>query len=691
MSKPPRPRDTPSPLAASEADGAVSRAAGKLRAALSLFDLAAAVKGEVAVDVGASTGGFTETLLAAGAARVFAVDVGHDQLHPRLRADPRVASHEGLDWKTLDLDVLPGPFGFFTVDVSFVAARNMLRSLAFRLRPGAEGVVLVKPQFELPSDKARLERLGDPNLRRTALARFQEKAESLGFTVVAHADSPVAGREGTVEILTHVRFLGRSEKLPQPGEKKAPAGARPRRKQAPPQNLEDPATFFAVVPPGLEDLLARELAGRGLVGAPTIGGVSWRGPWNTALVANLHSRLATRVLVRLGENLEAESFATFRRRVGRLPWERYVDRERKLRANISVTRCRLYHTGALAEQLWLGIADRLGGDVTVAASAEEAEQLLVVRGEGNAFTVSVDTSGESLYRRGWREEGGVAPLRETLAASILALCAWQPGEPVFDPVCGSGTLVLEAATQGVALAPGLRRSFAFERFPGFSPLVAAWQALRTEAETAHEAARAAAPESSASVAFAGRDRDPEAIAVARRNAERAGLSAHVSFEVAPLGEAAPLGPPGLLLANPPYGHRLGTVASARALYRELGRVLRTRFAGWRAGILVPDRAMAAALGLRPTAAIPLRNGGLKLDLLRFGGPPNEAPAQTTSTATSRKTRSQREEDRRARGPGGDPDSGAPADAASDSAWPRPSRARPRRSPRGRRPLRRDER
>src|SRR5215475_5172432 len=153
------------------------RGAGKLEAALELFDLAGAVRGARAVDVGASTGGFTATLLAHGAAHVVAVDVGRGQLQPGLRDDARVTSMEGTDWKRLTLHEAPGPFDFFTVDVSFVAARNMLRGLAFQLRPGAAGVVLVKPQFELPDRQVRDGRVDDPNLRAAALDKVRRKAE----------------------------------------------------------------------------------------------------------------------------------------------------------------------------------------------------------------------------------------------------------------------------------------------------------------------------------------------------------------------------------------------------------------------------------------------------------------------------------------------------------------------------------
>ena len=152
---------------------AVSRAGGKLEAAIERFRLTTAIAGARAIDVGASTGGFTQALLARGAASVLAVDVGHGQLHPALRADPRVTSLEGVDWKRLSLAVAEGPFDFFSVDVSFVAARNMLRGLAFRLRPGAEGVVLVKPQFELPDRRVKAAGADTAPLREEAMSKVR--------------------------------------------------------------------------------------------------------------------------------------------------------------------------------------------------------------------------------------------------------------------------------------------------------------------------------------------------------------------------------------------------------------------------------------------------------------------------------------------------------------------------------------
>jgi putative N6-adenine-specific DNA methylase len=573
----------------------VGRGGLKLEAALEGFALAARVKGARAVDVGASTGGFTQVLLRHGAARVTAVDVGRGQLHEHLRRDARVESLEGTDWKTLSLDVAPGPFDFFTVDVSFVAGRNMLRGLAFRLRPGAEGVVLVKPQFELPDRLVRGGDVTDAGLRARALEAFQKKATGLGFTLVAHRDSPVAGGSGTVEILAHLRFEGRSEKLPQPGERK-PGPERPR----PVKTLTTgPLRWFAVATPGLEEPVHAEIAA--LDGASEVtrvdGGVTFTGPPEVGMAANLHSRTATRVLLRLGE-VEARQFAELRRRLAKLPFEQFVPAGRPLRVDAAASRCRLYHTGALAETAALAVADRVGALPEAQGEDEEVARVLL-RGREDRFVVSVDTSGELLHRRGWRVETGRAPLRETLAAGLLWLCGYDPTRPFLDPMCGSGTIALEACARALDVAPGLARSFAFERWPRFD--AASWDRLRDQALSAIRSAPRAPL-----YAF---DRDAEAVEIARRNAGRAGFLAHLEIERAELGERPAPTPPGLLVVNPPYGKRI--TGGGRG--RELGRVLRAGYAGWRAGVLLPasDR---GGLGW-PAAVHPLTNGGLKVSLL----------------------------------------------------------------------------
>jgi putative N6-adenine-specific DNA methylase len=595
----------------------VSRAAGKLEAALGRFGLAAAVAGARAVDVGASTGGFTETLLRHGAAHVVAIDVGHGQLAAALRADARVTSMEGVDWKRLALREAPGPFDFFTVDVSFVAARNMLRSLAFRLSPGAQGVVLVKPQFELADRQVRGGRVDDENLRRAALEKVRKKAETLGFTVVAHADSPVAGGSGTVEILAHLRFAGRPTSLPAEGERRGSKTKAPRA-----ANSVDALTWFAVVAPGLEEPARREIAALPEANDVRVveGGVEWRGPPAAGARANLWSRTATRVLARVGE-VEAREFGKLRRGLARLPWAPFVPAGATVVVRASTTRCRLYHTGAIAESVLLGLGDAVGGvqgapkpsgaseeietDTSAPAGAEVTT--VYVRGVGNTFTFSVDASGELLHRRGARTEVGAAPLRETLAAGVLALADWSPSEALCDPMCGAGTIPIEAAMIAADRAPGLERAFAASRWPLYAARSAVERALVEEA-------RERAARSTVAAAIAGSDRDPKLVESARRNAERAGVAAHVTFACAALDEVRAPAARGLVVVNPPYGRRLGDPRRVDRAYRDLGRSLLARFAGWRAAVLVPARTRPAALGLPVVASFPLVNGGLRVTL-----------------------------------------------------------------------------
>jgi putative N6-adenine-specific DNA methylase len=587
---------------------AVSRAAGKLEAAVARFGLARAIGGARAVDVGASTGGFTQTLLAHGAAHVTAVDVGHDQLVPALRADARVTSMEGVDWKRLSLDEAPGPFDFFTVDVSFVAARNMLRGLAFRLRPGAEGVVLVKPQFELADRQVRGGRVDDENLRRAALEKVTEKAGTLGFAVVAHADSPVAGGSGQIEILAHLRFEGRPDTMPAKGERRGHAAPKQRARA---KGVGDALTWFAVVAPGLEEVARAEIAA--LPGATDVarvdGGVEWRGPVEVGARANLWLRVATRVLARVGE-VEAREFGRLRRGLARLPWAAFVPAGATIAVKATTTRCRLYHTGAIAENVVSGVADVVR-DVTPfekpadGADGVPATTTIYVRGVGDRFTFSVDATGELLHRRGARTEVGAAPLRETLAAGVLALAAWTPDEPLCDPMCGAGTIPIEAALQALGRAPGLDRALAKDFALARWPLAAALPDLVDEARG----------EASARATIVGCDRDPKVIESAKRNAARAGVEALVSFACAAFEDAKAPAASGLVVLNPPYGHRLGDAARAERAYRDIGRGLRARFSGWRAAVLAPTKIPPAALGLSKPERHPLVNGGLRVHLV----------------------------------------------------------------------------
>jgi len=593
---------------------AVSRAGGKLEAAIERFRLAAAIDGARAIDVGASTGGFTQALLAHGARDVLAVDVGHGQLHASLRGDPRVTSLEGVDWRRLSLGVAEGPFDFFTVDVSFVAARNMLRALAFRLRAGAEGVVLVKPQFELPDRRVKAAGADPAGLRDAALAKVRDRARGLGFTIVDHFDSPVAGGSGTVEVLAHLRFAGRPDTLPQPGERRGAAAPRAAAPTSPGADLR----WFAIVAPGLEAVARDEIAAMSGVSGVAVetGGVGWTGPPASGYHANLWSRVTTRVLARVGE-VEAREFGKLRRRAARLPWATFVPAGASVAARASASHCRLYHTGALAEAAVLAVADAVPR-ARAAARGEDADVTLLVRGVDDRFTFSADASGELLHRRGARIETGAAPLRETLAAGLLALAGWKPGTPLVDPMCGAGTIVIEAAMQAAGRAPGGDRPFAMERWPlaaeaAIAPMLAGLRAEARAGRPGTPAAPAGEPPP-----IIGSDRDARMIDSARRNAERAGVAAGLTLLCRDADAARPPAPTGLVITNPPYGHRLGDVRAAARGYRDLGRVLRAHFRGWRAAIVTPARLEAERqLGLRASAHHALRNGGLSIVLHVF--------------------------------------------------------------------------
>ncbi|HEY7956497.1 MAG TPA: hypothetical protein VII38_14435 [Polyangia bacterium] len=367
--------------------------------------------------------------------------------------------------------------------------------------------------------------------------------------------------------------------------------------------------YFAVAAPGIEPVLAREVAA--LPGASEVqrvpGGVEFAGPLEVCWRANLELRTATRVLVRVGD-FEAHDFSRLRRRAEALPWKLFTDGSAPLALHVSQARCRLYHTGAVGERLNEAVVAALGAKPN-AIDPKAPPVGLFARGQNDRWTLSLDASGELLHKRGWRTETALAPLRETLAAALLELCDWDPATPLVDPMCGAGTFAIEACARAMKRAPGLGRAFAFQRWPIFDP--ESWRRLLDDAE------RAVLPHPPAPICAS--DHDPEVMAAARRNAERAGLGAALQLAELELRDVTPpaFSSPGLVIVNPPYGHRVGDRRALGALYSELGRLLRTRFAGWRAGVLVADPRLARALGLRSEHEVALQNGGLRVRLLRY--------------------------------------------------------------------------
>jgi putative N6-adenine-specific DNA methylase len=374
-------------------------------------------------------------------------------------------------------------------------------------------------------------------------------------------------------------------------------------------------SLFAVTAPGLEAVCAAELAALGMAGDAVEGGVAWRGGHESLYRANLWSRTASRVIVRVGE-FRARTFAELERHAARLPWTRFLVGGTAVALRVTSRKSKLYHSDAVAERVARVLAAEAGADASVVNGAGEddedvAAQLVVIRFVRDVCTVSIDASGRLLHRRGYRQAVAKAPLRETLAAAMLLASGWRGTTPLVDPLCGSGTIAIEAALMARGIAPGLAnaqrtpRKFAFERWPGFDASL--WS------DVAWAARVVIRPDSA--VAIVAADRDGGAIAAARANAERAGVQGDIAFVQRPLSSLEPPAGPGHLVTNPPYGVRVGEHRELHALYAALGRVARQRLAGWTVALLSADPRLDAATGLPLAALLATRNGGIPVRLV----------------------------------------------------------------------------
>jgi 23S rRNA (guanine2445-N2)-methyltransferase / 23S rRNA (guanine2069-N7)-methyltransferase len=379
--------------------------------------------------------------------------------------------------------------------------------------------------------------------------------------------------------------------------------------------------FLASAPRGLADLLARELSACGAQELRERSTqVAFSGTLESAYRACLWSRVANRVFLELG-SFEARDAQEFYAAVRRIDWTAHLAPGATLACDFSGRHPSITHTHFGALKLKDGIVDALreatGSRPDVAP--ERPGVRVHAHAHGTRLTLAIDLAGESLHRRGYRGAAGEAPLKENVAAGVLLRAGWESlarqGAELLDPLCGSGTLVLEAALIAFDRASGLIRDyFGFLGWRGHdAPL---WEQLRAEA-----LARARAGEAGTAV-VRGRDRDSHAIRSARENAARAGVAGRVQLEVGALSDAAPLAGrsldrPGLLVTNPPYGVRLEDRAGARAVHRELGAVLRARFAGWSAAVLTRAPELGMELGLRAHRTHALWNGALECRLLRI--------------------------------------------------------------------------
>lgn len=349
-------------------------------------------------------------------------------------------------------------------------------------------------------------------------------------------------------------------------------------------------TAVALVPPGLEELLRAELSELGVVGTVEPGGVAFSGDPAVVARVNQASRIATRVLLRTGR-IRTSNLEEIARGVVGIPWKDFVVPGQPIEVESSFRQSRL-RADAADKKLMLAIGDALRGPRLPGPRPPREPFIVHLKVEGDHGLVSVDTSGERLTIRGWREATAKAPLRENLAAAALRVAGWTPGEALVDPMCGSGTFVIEAARMALGLAPRVNRTYAYERFP-------AWKKLPS----------ASYPEPRLGLIW-GSDRDAGGIRAAQGNAKRAKVTDRVRLEVARFEDLEPPAPSGLLIANPPWGLRIGD--GDKVPWERWGERLLSRWGGWRVAYVIPQSLDLRRLGWRATTLAKFESGGIPI-------------------------------------------------------------------------------
>ena len=391
------------------------------------------------------------------------------------------------------------------------------------------------------------------------------------------------------------------------------------------------ASFFAVCPRGLEPALSEELLA---VGAQSLraeaGGVAFKGTLTVAYAANLHSRIASRILWQVGRRgyLTEQHLYDATQEVR---WQNLMSAQQTLRVDVTASHSPLQSLEFAMLRIKDGIVDRLreltGARPSIDRSNPDVRVFAFL--DASTVTLYVDLSGEALFKRGWRADKGEAPLKENLAAGLLALAGWTPSAPLVDLFCGSGTIVIEAASVAAKRAPGLNRRFAFERLKGFDSN--AWRRLK-------DAARAAVRDDS-SAALAGSDISTRVIEQAIANAKLAGLQAwlddgRLRFDAVDARAATPPVATGAIVSNPPYGEQSAPrSASVPAMMSHVGDRLKQESAGWDASFLTSDRQLPKQMRLQVTRKTVLFNGPIECRFFRFelvagGYRPRAAAAKT---------------------------------------------------------------
>jgi putative N6-adenine-specific DNA methylase len=367
--------------------------------------------------------------------------------------------------------------------------------------------------------------------------------------------------------------------------------------------------FFATCPRGLEGVLAEELITLGAESVErTSGGVGFSGPMTLCYAANLHSRLATRILLRVSagkykneEDVYQGTLAVF--------WHKWFAASRTIAVKVVAQDSPLKSLNFITLKIKDAVCDRFREETGLRPSVQTLHPDIRVHAflTRDRYTLYLDTSGESLYKRGLRKQAGIAPINENLAAGILKLSGWQPDEALYDPMCGSGTFLLEAAQMALNIAPGLGRDFAFERMLRMD--AKAWARMKAEAQKACHPVRP--------LRIFGSDVMGRSLRDADSNLKAAGLREAVTLSKADILDIMPPAESGVLVMNPPYGVRLGEEEELSALYPKLGDVLKRGFANWRAYIISADANLPKLIHLSASKKTPLFNGALECRLFEY--------------------------------------------------------------------------
>jgi putative N6-adenine-specific DNA methylase len=371
-----------------------------------------------------------------------------------------------------------------------------------------------------------------------------------------------------------------------------------------------PLSIFAVAAPGLEAAVVTELGTLGIHAEAETGGASWDGPADDVARANLELRTASRILVRVAE-FRSRTFHELERKARRVDWQRFLAEGESARLRVTCRKSALYHEGAVAERIADSITERTGCRAVAGTRDDEADavdpgQLFVIRMFRDVCTISADTSGDLLHRRGYREAVAKAPLRETIAAAMLLSSGWTRDLPLLDPLCGSGTIAIEAALIARCIAPGIAlvdrepRAFRFLDWPSRPDVD--WDA---RVARARDVVQPAAP-----APILASDRNPGAIRAAIANAQRAGVAGDIEFATRPLSAVTPPAPAGWIVTNPPYGHRIGNRRGARQVSKEIARLRSDGFSGWNVATLEPGAIRDGS----DATAFETRNGGIAVAL-----------------------------------------------------------------------------